>query len=382
VAEIVIFADHFPAISETFVTAEAVALRDAGHEVRVEALARPQSPDPAGARGTPVSYMADDSRAARLVASVRLIARHPLRSLRDLLERSRWRREEEVRPLRRVAPLALRTSGHVHAHFAGPAALDAMRVARLRGLPFSLATHGYDIFQSPANLREKHEAAAFAVTACEYSAAYLREIAPDAHIEPIVVGVDPGTFRRRLPPGAGEGVLAVARLVEKKGIGFLLEAAAALPDVPFTIVGDGPLRAELERRAGANVRFTGALGGGQVRELMERAAVLACPSVIARDGDRDTMPVVVKEALAMEMPVVASDVAGIPEMVRPEWGVLVPPGEPDALARALADVLARPPEQRAEMGRAGRAFVVEHCDVHRGAARLTELVRQAGEQRN
>ncbi|MFL5825774.1 MAG: glycosyltransferase [Thermoleophilaceae bacterium] len=376
-AEIVIFADHFPAISETFVTAEAVALREAGHGVRVEALARSRRPDPAGARGIPVSYMEDDSRAARLAAAARLVARHPLRCLRDLLDRSRWRREEEVRPLRRVAPLALRSSGHVHAHFAGAAALDAMRVARLRGLPFSLATHGYDIFQSPANLREKHEAAAFAATACQYSARHLRELAPGARIEPIVVGVDPAAFRRGAPTG-GDGVLAVARLVEKKGIGFLVDAAAALPDVQFTVVGDGPLRAELERRGGDNVRFTGALGGDQVRQLMEQAAVLACPSVIAVDGDRDTMPVVVKEALAMELPVVASDVAGIPEMVRPEWGVLVPPGDSDAIARALAELLERPPEQRAAMGRAGRAFVVEHCDVRRGAARLAELVREAG----
>jgi glycosyltransferase involved in cell wall biosynthesis len=98
------------------------------------------------------------------------------------------------------------------------------------------------------------------------------------------------------------------------------------------------------------------------------------PSVVAADGDRDSMPVVVKEALAMEVPVVASDEVGLPEIVRPEFGRLVPPGDEAALAAALAELLALPTAERAAMGRAGRAFVKEHADSRAEAAKLSGLL--------
>ncbi len=101
------------------------------------------------------------------------------------------------------------------------------------------------------------------------------------------------------------------------------------------------------------------------------------PSVVAADGDRDSMPVVVKEALAMEVPVVASDEVGLPELVHHEWGRVVPAGEPAALADALRDVLSRPREERREMGRAGRAWMVAAYDPRREAEKLSRLVAAA-----
>jgi hypothetical protein len=94
---------------------------------------------------------------------VRLVARHPLRCVRDLAGWLRWRREEFVRPLGRLAPVARRVldegDDHVHAHFAAGAALDAMRVSRLTGVPCSVTTHGYDLYLDRRNLREKLERA-------------------------------------------------------------------------------------------------------------------------------------------------------------------------------------------------------------------------------
>ena len=107
---------------------------------------------------------------------------------------------------------------------------------------------------------------------------------------------------------------------------------------------------------------------------MQDAAVLAMPCVIAADGDRDTMPVVVKEALALAIPVVATDEVGLPEVVRPAWGRLVPPGDPEALATALNELLALSPEIRAAMGAAGRAHVLEHCSLSGQAERLADLI--------
>ena len=124
------------------------------------------------------------------------------------------------------------------------------------------------------------------------------------------------------------------------------------------------------------VELRGACEPDEVLRLLEGCAVLAVPSVVAADGDRDSMPVVAKEALAMEVPVVSSDLMGLPEVVRPEWGRLVPPGDSAALAAALRELLLLDPATRAEMGRAGREFVVEFADVHSETARLAQLLAQ------
>jgi len=377
-----LFVDQFPELSETFISGELRELERLGHAVHVEAAAHAPHPDPTVAAD--VSYRHDDGRGVRLADVAWLLARHPLRCVRDLLQQRRWRREERVLPLRRLAPPARRVARfaahHLHAHFAAGAALDAMRVGALLGLPYSVMTHGYDIFQTPANLPEKHERAAFAVSACDYSVRWLRQRVGGAAGERIVrliTGVDGERFRRQTPYGGGSHVIAIGRLVEKKGFDVLIDAAASLPDVRVTIVGDGPLRAELEQRIASHVELVGVRSPEEIRALLEDAALLAAPCVVAADGDRDTMPVVVKEALAMQVPVVASDEVGLPEVVRPEWGRLVPPGDATALAQAIRDVLDLPRDRRAEMGRAGREFVLEHCSLSGESRRLAALIAAA-----
>jgi glycosyltransferase involved in cell wall biosynthesis len=172
----------------------------------------------------------------------------------------------------------------------------------------------------------------------------------------------------------------VGRLVEKKGFRHLVEAAVELPGVRVTNAGAGPLDGDLRALAaerGAAVEFAGAQQPERVRDLLESAHVLAMPCVVARDGDRDSMPVVVKEALAMEVPVVATDEVGLPELVRAEWGRLVPPGDAGALAGALREVLALPVDERAAMGRAGREHVLQSASVRRETAKLAELIANA-----
>jgi glycosyltransferase involved in cell wall biosynthesis len=385
--------DQFPELSETFIASELHALRDGGHSVTVESAHRAPNPNAAVATGLTIAYREDEGRRARLPAAAWLVTRHPLRAFRDLIDRRRWRREEQVPPLRELAPAARRVvrnrSIHLHAHFGAGAALDAMRLSRLLGLTYSLATHGYDIFQRPANLREKHERAAFAVSDCDYSVEHLRRlVGPTAgvRLHRLVLGVDGERFRRRSPYPGGGTVLAVARLVEKKGLEYLIEAAGMLSaEGSFervAIVGEGALRADLEWRiestANGVVELLGARTPDEVRALIERADLLAMPCIVARDGDRDTMPVVVKEALAMEVPVVATAEVGLPEVVQDGWGRLVPPCDSAALAEAIRELLQLPRERRAEMGRAGREFVLECCDVRRETERLVELIRIYG----
>jgi colanic acid/amylovoran biosynthesis glycosyltransferase len=389
---VVAFTDIFPEISETFIGAELRALALAGEPARVEALRRPQRIDLESAREHRISYGEDDPLAFKLLALAWLVSRHPLRSATDVLSRSRWRREEPVAPLRALAPAVwrLRRGGerHLHAHFAMGAALSAMRIATLTGLPYSVTAHAYDIFQRPCNLREKLERASFVTTGCRYNVEYLERLAPAATVHEIVMGVDGERFRRRTPYSGSRRVVAVGRLVEKKGFGDLIDAVAILtrestPLDLVQIVGDGPLRGALQDRidrfgVGASVRLLGALGHQAVRDVVEGADLLAMPCVVAADGDRDSMPVVVKEALALELPVIATDEVGLPELVAPEWGRLVAPGDPEALAAAIAELLALDPEQRIAMGRRGREHVLEHCNVEREGARLAALIADAG----
>ena len=374
-----VWTDVFPAVSETFVVEECRRLIELGHELEVVAGSRPERPAAVGE--IPVRYLGDEGPASQAGALAALAARHPAAVARDARSRARWSREEAVAPLRVLAAHARRleaTPGaRLHVHFAAGAALSAMRVARLTGRPWSLTAHAYDIFATPANLREKLADAAFVTTGCRYNADHLRGLGAE-RVHEVVMGVDSERFTRTAPhPDAGI-VLAVGRLVEKKGFVHLVRAASGI-SARIVIVGEGPLRqqlqAEIDRLGlGDGVTFAGRREHDEVRELLEGAAVLAMPSVIAADGDRDSMPVVVKEALAMEVPVVASDEVGLPEILRPEFGRLVPPGDEAALAAALAELLALPAAERAAMGRAGREFVKEHADSRAEAEKLSELL--------
>lgn len=364
-----------------------------GASVRVEALSRAGQPNPAAPNTVEVHYAEEDTRAAKLGGLARLVTRHPVRSARDAIARRRWRGAEPVRRLRDLAPAAVRIArgrdSLLHSHFAKGAALDAMRLAGLLGLPWSVTPHAYDIFKEPSNLEEKLVRATFVTTGCEYNRAYLRGLMPPAsreRVHKIVMGVDPQLFKRGTPYRAEGAVLAVGRLVEKKGFGFLIEAAALMRGNPafdrLVIVGEGHLRGQLERqvqRLGLAdvVELRGARSPDAVREALEQATVLAMPAVVAADGDRDSMPLVVKEALAMEVPVVASAEVGLPEVVDSDCGRLVPPGDVEGLAAALGEVLALDRETRVAMGRAGRRRIVEKANLEHETRRLRDLIHSA-----
>jgi len=383
---IVFVLDQWPELSETFVVNELLALRRLGHEVRVLSARPAPNPNPEAPGDVGVELLGVGTlRGLRDLAW--LAARRPAACGRDLAARRRWRREEWVRPLRVLAGPARRAmqrgDEHLHAHFAAGAALDALRLSRLTGLPYSVTAHAYDIFARPRNLREKLGSAALVFSGCDYNVVRLRELVPGADVHEIVMGVDAAAFRRTRPLPGGRRVLAVGRLVEKKGFGDLVDAAALAGDLRVQIIGDGPLRADLERRiaeTGAPVELLGGRAPAQVRAALQEADVLAMPCIVARDGDRDSMPVVVKEAMATELLVVATDEVGLPECVMAPWGFLAPPGDATALAAALRAALALTGPQRAAAGAAARAWVCEHADVEAETARMAELIasRRAG----
>jgi glycosyltransferase involved in cell wall biosynthesis len=171
-------------------------------------------------------------------------------------------------------------------------------------------------------------------------------------------------------------VLHVGRLVEKKGTKILIEAMAGVADATLVIIGEGPLRATLEREAretGDRVRFLGALRSDEVANWMRRASVLAAPSVTAADGDAEGLPNVVVEAAASGLPVVGTNHSGIPEAIEDGVsGFLVPENDASMLAARLRDVLGSE-SHRSQMSLAARRLAERKFSRQLLTARLESI---------
>ncbi|MCB2134486.1 MAG: glycosyltransferase family 4 protein [Rhodobacteraceae bacterium] len=285
--------------------------------------------------------------------------------------------------------------GHLHAHFGSDAATVALLAARAMGGTFSFTAHARDIYhtyvspEADAEMRRaKLREAAFTVTVSDYNARHLSTLCPEAagRIVRLYNGIDLEAFRpvsaTRQRPGR---MLAVGRLVEKKGFATLIDAAAILRDrgiaFDLEIVGSGPLdaalTAQIDRLAlSGQVMLTGSLPHERLVERMEAAtlAVLAC--TVTESGDRDGLPTVLLEAMARGLPVVTTTVAGGPEIVVSDvTGKLCPPDDPTALADAIASVLTDRGRARL-MGAAGRKRAERLFDLDLNAATLRTLLAE------
>jgi glycosyltransferase involved in cell wall biosynthesis len=389
---------RFPRISETFVAAELLELRRQGEDVTVFALSRPQEPFThrfLAELDVPVVYLPhrplqEPVRVARALAEA---WRHPLRWLRALAAVSPpslrgWRRLLQATVLARELRLA--GIDHVHAHFASTAARLAHLTWRMGGPNYSVTAHAKDIYHHEVRadqLAATLGAAMFVATVSEANVRHLRQVLEQATpVELVPNSVDV----ERIAAAAWNGreatkVLTVARLVEKKGIEDLVQACgllrAAGTAVQLDVVGDGPLRAQLEAVAeacGAEVRFLGALDHDDVLALYATAAVFALPCVVAPTGDRDGLPTAVLEAMASGLPVVATGVNGLVEaVIDGVTGLVVPEHDPAAVAAAIGQVLADPALAR-RLGDAGRVRAVERFSLRASAARLRQLFPAGG----
>ncbi|UAK23358.1 glycosyltransferase family 4 protein [Sphingomonas nostoxanthinifaciens] len=281
---------------------------------------------------------------------------------------------------------ALRASGaeHVHVHFGTNPAAVARIARRLGAPPYSFTVHGPDEFDRPQelDLAGKVADAKAAVAISSYGRGQLMRWSALADWPKIGVarcGID-ASFREvdDVPSAPGiPGFVAVARLAPQKGLPLLIEAAGRLArdgrDFTLTLVGDGPLRAELTAQAARlglsdRVVFAGICDGAGVRRHLLAARAFVLPSFA------EGLPVVIMEALALRRPVVVSAIAGTPELVDHECGWLVPAGSVEALADAMAAVLDADPAQLAAMGEEGRARVLAQHDAAANARALTALI--------
>jgi len=384
---------RFPRLSETFILDEILGLEQAGVPLRLYALAHPGEglvqPDVLRV-SSPVVYLHSPGRLLDRAASVlstvcahaRLLLRAPRRYLSVVVYIARKRRHlSTVRHFVEAGRLAVlleeAEARHLHAAFAhGPASV-AHFVHLLTGLPFSFAAHAKDLYLSAPDLLARKVAASTVVLTCSESAATaLREIAGPSAGKVVMArhGVDAARFREaeltRRRSTDELRVLAVGRLVEKKGYPVLLDALATLARqgrrVSCTIIGSGPCRPEIESavsRLGLSsvVSLLGARTHQDVAEAHRLCDVFVQASVVLANGDRDGTPNSLLEAMASGVCVVASDVAGIPEVVVPGCGVLVAPGDSAALAGALARIADDPGLGR-RLGAAARSHVTEHLD--------------------
>lgn len=278
-------------------------------------------------------------------------------------------------------------AAHLHAHFGTNPAMVALLCRRLGGPPYSFTVHGPEEFDAPLSfsLPAKIREAAFVVAVSEFGRGQLARWCTDADrtkLRVVRCGVDASLLEKEPTPiFAGARLVSVGRLSEQKGQWILVDAAARLAadglPVDVAIVGEGPLRGELEARIarlglGERVRLLGALPEQEVAEQMRAARAVVLPSLA------EGLPVVIMEAFALGRPVVSTWIAGIPELVEPGTsGWLVPAGSVDALADALREVLRAPERALEAMGRAGAARVARAHDARQEARTLAALFASA-----
>jgi len=394
---------RFPLLTETFVLNEVLALRALGWPVELFAIRHEhEAVVHAGARQleSSIHYA---SFPVTLAANIRLLTGHTGRwahLLQMTVDGNACSRPFLAKTLL-VLPVAIawaeqmRALGirHVHAHFGSYPAFAALVAAELQGIGFSFTVHAHDLFVDNVMLGEKIRRAQFVVAISEFNRERLGSLLrPDdpAHVRVIHCGVDIRAFRFRRCQIDGRRqhrLVSVAALREYKGLDNLIEACRLLrarsPEAPFVcrIVGEGPQRAALQKQIVASglgdcVQLLGARSQQVIRELLVESDVFVLPSVVARSGYMDGIPVALMEAMASGVPVVASRLSGIPELVRDgDTGLLVPPGRADALVEAILRCWQQPALSLQRAANARRLVECEY-DLRENARELAALFEE------
>lgn len=391
---------RFPKISETFILFEILEMERLGFAVEVYPLLRERQPvaHPEAVRMTERAHFLPFLSWQMVCSNWHLFRRHPARYLRTLfgLLRGAWKNKNFFLGVFAYWPKAvafarsMQEQGicHMHAHFCNHPAMVALAIHRLTGIPFSFTAHGSDLHKDRTLLDQKVAAATFAVTVSEFNRNVMFsacETRLHEKIHLIRCGIDPQVFAAAQKNGTPSAlrIICVASYEEVKGHRCLVDACGQLRDqgIDFVcdLIGDGPLRQQVEQqitRMGLQDKIIvhGSKPRLEVARMLMAAHVKVLASVPTREGKREGVPVVLMEAMACGLPVISSRLSGIPELVEDgRTGILVQPGDSDALSLALQKLLADP-ELRSKMGRAGREKVLREFNLKINAVKLAQLV--------
>ena len=393
----------YPRLSETFIAQEILALEKAGLPIRIFSMRRPTD-----ARVHPVNR----EIAAPVVYLPEYLHEEPLRVLRGFWRArklagfgaalAQWRRDlprdisrNRLRRLGQACVLASELPAdirHLHAHFIHTPASVVHYASLLTGLPWTASAHAKDIWTSPDwELRQKLAAADWAVTCTASGRDHLNIFAPTQKpVTLIYHGLDLTRFQpltRPRPERDGQDaaapvqLLTVGRAVPKKGLDTLVAALALLAPTlhwRWTHVGGGDLTTRLKQQAATlglaeKITWRGGLAQEDVLALYRSSDLFVLPCRIADDGDRDGLPNVLVEAQSQGLAVISTPVSAIPELVEDGVnGLLVLPDAPQALAGAMARLIAHP-QMRYTLGRTGSAKVRAQFGHVDGVAKLLAL---------
>ncbi len=385
----------YPRVSETFVINEIRAQESLGQPVSVFSLHHPADTVSHGILDdlrSPVTYVEDAVPDEDDVAK----ARKQLRKHFGLSQADdqRFLPRKYVRLALSLACLADNQEVfHLHAHFASRAGHVVALAAALRKSTYSITAHAKDIYHSDVDkdlLRWKIAHSKFVATVTDYNLRYLHDLLaddPDAagRVVRVYNGVDLARFEASaIPRGEDPLVLAIGRLVEKKGFDILIDASRILVDRGYRfrceIIGGGDeeeaLRAQIsERGLAETVILRGSMTTEAVESRLRDCALTVLPCVVSKDGNVDALPTVLLEAMASGRPLVSTRLSGIPEIIADgDNGLLVEPNDVAGLAEAMAAIL-DDPKRADEMGRAGRRRAEQLFDLYKNSATIGGLAR-------
>jgi glycosyltransferase involved in cell wall biosynthesis len=386
------FVGEFPKLSESFIINELYELDQRGHNVSVFSIRRPServTHDEAEEMNLTVHY----GEIPSFKSLPELFSKHVLNS--SVLRRAAFIDDPlynaKCLHLGKQLIKAVNAEGGVdmiHGHFAGPNRLAVTHAAAYLDIPCTVTAHANEIFSDPDIQRLQRVCSRFdhVVVPSEYNKRYLREeIDVDTEMSVVPATTDVEKFEPSADCVSGR-VLTVARLVEKKGHEYAIDAVAQLVeqgyDVEYHIVGSGEreefLRERVrERGVEAYVEFLGHVSDERLNRELQEAELFVLPCVIASDGDRDVIPVVLKEAMATETACVSTTVSAIPEMITDGHdGVLVEPNDAEAVANAVSGLL-DDPSRREQLAKNARNTVETKFDIRIAVDKLENVFRSA-----
>lgn len=375
-------APSYPVLSETFIRTEVDSIKACGHHVCVMTFIKYNDCSEFSydthviGEDVPLALLTSLSPAG-IVSALSFIAKQ-----RSMPKLSLFKYSLKL-------ALQMRKAGvnHVHAHFAQHTCAHAIVAAKMMGISSSFVAHGHDLYETPFDVDLKVNNSHFVVAVCKDMENDLKKINNDK-VKILHCGVKTNEFK---PPvlsadkskaGYSIKLVFLGRLVEQKGINYLLQSLTELNNphlVTLDIIGDGELRTALQQQVyklglSKRVRFHGSKSPQWVTRNLATFDCLVAPFCVSHSGCMDTGPLVLKEAMAVGVPVITTDLMGCKEIVAPGTGLIVKQKNSQSLSHAIAEFINYSPEKRQEMRFLARLNVEHNFDALNQAKSLSNWI--------